>query len=153
MIADQHKLVNNGMYEPFVRQWRECPKCKIILSPDCIICPYCTKSFKTSNKTVLMGGNEKMKKIDNDNFKIPTDPEVIRKIKSAMNDISDCYYRIESNKDTIKSIISDLNEKYSIPKPILNKMARLHHKDEFDKEVAKNDNMEDLYNTVYNIQS
>lgn len=82
-------------------------------------------------------------------FKIPTDPEVIKKIKSAMNDISDCYYRIESNKETIKSIINDLSEKHDIPKPFLAKMARLHHKDDFDKEMAKNDNMEDLYKSIY----
>jgi hypothetical protein len=82
-------------------------------------------------------------------FKIPTDAETIRKIKSAMMDISDCYYQIESNRNTIKSIINALNEKYSIPKPILNKMARLRHKGEFDKEIVKTDNMEDLYNTLY----
>lgn len=91
-----------------------------------------------------------MNNSNNNEFKIPTDAETIKKIKSAMNDISDCYYRIESNKDTIKSIINDLHEKYAIPKPVLNKMARLHHKDEFDKEITKNDSMEDLYNALYN---
>ena len=53
-----------------------------------------------------------------------SNPADRKKIKDALQEISDSMTRISAEKDLIKDIIGDLNEQFEIDKKILNKMGR-----------------------------
>ena len=77
-----------------------------------------------------------------------SNPEDRKKIKNALQEISDSMTRISAEKDLIKDIIGDLNEQFEINKKILNKMARVYHKAEFAKEQKEFEDFEILYSDV-----
>lgn len=62
--------------------------------------------------------------------------------------ISDSYTRIEAEKDLIKEEIVGLAEKYELPKKLLNKMARAHHKQNFRETVDEADDFQNLYENI-----
>lgn len=76
-----------------------------------------------------------------------------KKIRGALDEISNSFTRVEAERDLIKSVINDLNTLFKIPKKTLNKMAKAHHKQNFNEEVATNEEFEELYQTVTGISS
>lgn len=75
-------------------------------------------------------------------------PEAKRKIRSALQDISDVKTKQEAGRDTIKQIIADLSEEYEIDKKQLRKMANVYHKQNFGQATTENRDFEILYETV-----
>lgn len=79
---------------------------------------------------------------------MPTDPEAKKKIKSAMQEISDSLTRIAAEKDLIKDIVGDICEEYQLNKKIFRKLAVTFHKQNFSKEVADNEEFEAMYEQI-----
>jgi hypothetical protein len=71
-----------------------------------------------------------------------------RKIKAVFDEISNSMVRIEAERDYIKEAISELSKNHELPKKILNRMARIYHKQNFIESVAENDDLETLYENV-----
>jgi hypothetical protein len=71
-----------------------------------------------------------------------------KQIRGAVQEASDSMLRIDAEKDLIKEIIDNLHETYQIPKRTISKIIKVYHKQNFDQEVALNDEFEDLYQTV-----
>lgn len=76
-----------------------------------------------------------------------------KRIKDAMQEISDSMTRMDAEKDLIKEIIKDLNDQFKISKRILSKMARTYHKQNFHNEQQLNDEFESLYTEVVDLKS
>jgi len=79
---------------------------------------------------------------------IPSNPAELKTIQAAMKEMSDCMIRIDAEKDAMKDIVEDLNEKYELPKKFISKMARVYHKQSFDKESVEHEDFADLYVAV-----
>ena len=79
---------------------------------------------------------------------IPSNPAELKTIQAAMKEMSDCMIRIDSEKEAMKDIVEDLNEKYELPKKFISKMARVYHKQSFDKESVEHEDFADLYVAV-----
>jgi len=75
-----------------------------------------------------------------------------KKIKDALQEISHSFTRIEAERDLIKDIVKDLSEQYQLSKKIVNKMARVYHKQNFDQEVATHEEFETLYEEIASTQ-
>jgi hypothetical protein len=71
-----------------------------------------------------------------------------KQIRGAVQEASDSMLRIDAEKDLIKEIIDNLHETYQIPKRTISKIIKVYHKQNFDQEVALNEEFEDLYQTV-----
>jgi hypothetical protein len=71
-----------------------------------------------------------------------------KQIRGAVQEASDSMLRIDAEKDLIKEIVDNLYETYKIPKKTLSKIIKVYHKQNFDQEVALNEEFEDLYQTV-----
>jgi hypothetical protein len=71
-------------------------------------------------------------------------------IKDALGEISNSLTRNEAERDFIKEVLNDLHQKFQIPKKTLSKMAKVYHKQNFNEEVALNDEFETLYQTLTN---
>lgn len=77
----------------------------------------------------------------------PTDR---KKIKDALQEISNSLTRIESERDLIKEIKADLAEEFSeqLSKKQIARMARVYHKQNFMEEVAQHEQFEMLYEEI-----
>lgn len=71
-----------------------------------------------------------------------------KKIRDALQEASNSLLRVDAERDLIKNIIADLNDAYKIPKKTISKMIKVHHKNNFQEEVAEADEFETLYQTV-----
>ena len=70
------------------------------------------------------------------------------KIKKAVQESSDSMYRAEAEKSLQKEILEDLFDTFNIPKKTINKMIKVYHMQNFNEEVAAQDEFEELYTNV-----
>lgn len=77
----------------------------------------------------------------------PTDR---KKIKDALQEISNSMTRIGAERDLIKDIKADLFEQFKeqLSKKQIGKMARVFHKQNFKEECAETDEFEVLYESI-----
>ena len=55
---------------------------------------------------------------------------------------------MEAERDLIKEAVKDICDKLQLPKRVVNKMVKVYHKQNFDEEVAVQDQFMELYNAV-----
>lgn len=79
---------------------------------------------------------------------IPSNPAELKTIQAAIKEMNDCMVRIQAEKEAMKDIVEDLNEKYELPKKYISKMARVYFKQNFDKESVEHEDFADLYVAV-----
>jgi len=77
-----------------------------------------------------------------------SNPADRKKIRDALQEISNSFTRIEAERDLIKDIKNDLVEEFQLPKKTLNKMAKTFHKQNIDVEQAEFDQLMELYEEV-----
>ena len=75
-----------------------------------------------------------------------------KKIKDALQEISNSMTRIEAEKDLIKEIVDDLSSSFEFDKKTVRKMARVYHKQNFISEQQAFDEFETLYTNVIEAQ-
>jgi hypothetical protein len=79
---------------------------------------------------------------------IPTSNEDKVKVKNAIKEISNSMTRIESERDLIKNIISDLAENVEVDKRQIRKMARVYHKQNYTEEQDSFAQFQELYENI-----
>lgn len=79
---------------------------------------------------------------------IPSNDADKKKIRAAMDEISNSMTRIEGERDHIKEIKKNLKDEYSFALKLINKMAKTHHKRNFSEEQMENEDFELLYESV-----
>ena len=82
------------------------------------------------------------------NVIIPTSDEDRKRIRGAMEEISNSYTRVEAERDFVKDAINDLSEEVDIPKNILRKMARIFHKQNMADVVSEVEAIEALMESI-----
>lgn len=75
----------------------------------------------------------------------PADREKLLKV---IRDCSDSLTRIAAERDLIKESIAEISKKLELPKPLVRKMVKVYFKQNYDEEVAVQDQFETLYETV-----
>lgn len=76
-----------------------------------------------------------------------------KKIRDALQEISNSMTRIEAERDLIKDIKSDLVEQFEMTKKTVSKLARVYHKRNFNEEQAAQSEFELLYEQIVNASS
>ena len=73
-----------------------------------------------------------------------------KKIKDALNEISNSMTRISAERDLIKDIKASLFEEFKdkLTKKQIGKMARVYHKQNFKEECEESTEFETLYESV-----
>jgi archaellum component FlaC len=79
---------------------------------------------------------------------LPSNPKDIERIKNAVKEYSDSLVRIEAEKDQMKAIVDLMNEELEVPKNVFKKMAKVYHKQEFDKVTTDASDFEEYYQTI-----
>jgi hypothetical protein len=75
-------------------------------------------------------------------------PEDRKKIKQAVQEISNSFTRIEAERDLIKEIVKDVSDNHQIPRKIIAKIAKTFHKQNLTQEIADHEDFVDIYETV-----
>lgn len=81
-------------------------------------------------------------------FAIPQDEVSLKKIRGALDEISNHLTSISAKRDAIKDIIKTVSEEYELPAKYVRKIANIHHKQNFATLSAENEQVEILYETV-----
>jgi DNA-binding NarL/FixJ family response regulator len=82
------------------------------------------------------------------NVIIPSSDEDRKRIRGAMEEISNSYTRTEAERDFVKEAIESLSEEVDIPKNILRKMARIFHKQNITDVVSEVEDIEALMESI-----
>lgn len=79
---------------------------------------------------------------------MPSSPADRKAILDSMGEISASMTRKEAESTFIKEAISDLNQKFNIPKKLLNRFARDFHKSAYSESLGANSDYETLVETL-----
>jgi len=82
------------------------------------------------------------------NVIIPSSEEDRKKIRGAMEEISNSYTRVEAERDFVKDAINTLADEVDIPKNILRKMAKIYHKQNITDVVSEVEDIEALMESI-----
>lgn len=77
-----------------------------------------------------------------------TNPETIKAVNKALQEMSNSMTRIEAERDLIKDIVAGIADDHGVDKKIFRRMARVYHKRNFTTEVQEHAEFENLYETV-----
>jgi hypothetical protein len=73
------------------------------------------------------------------------DENQLKSIRDALSEISNEMSVIDTHKEAIKDVIDALYDNFKIPKKVLRRMAKTHHKQSFQEEVTEDNEFEALY--------
>ena len=73
------------------------------------------------------------------------DENQLKSIRDALSEISNEMSVIDSHKEAIRDVIDALYDNFKIPKKVLRRMAKTHHKQSFQEEVTEDNEFEALY--------
>lgn len=71
-----------------------------------------------------------------------------KKIFGAIREISNSMVRIESERDLIKDIVKDVSDNYQLSRKVVNKMAKVYHKQSLSQTVAEHEEFVEMYDEV-----
>jgi len=80
---------------------------------------------------------------------IPSNPKDIETLKNGIREMTDSMTRIDSERDFQKDVIDRLHDETGIDKKYIRRMAKDHHKDNFDEKADELSDYNDLYETVF----
>jgi hypothetical protein len=71
-----------------------------------------------------------------------------KKIFGAIREISNSMVRIEAERDLIKDIVKDVSDNYQLSRKVVNKMAKVYHKQSLSQTVAEHEEFVEMYDEV-----
>jgi hypothetical protein len=76
-----------------------------------------------------------------------TDEERGRLVK-ALKETSNSLARAEGEREYVSESIKKISDDLKLPKKMVSKLVKVHHKQNFDEEVAEHEQFEKLYKVV-----
>lgn len=77
-----------------------------------------------------------------------TNPADKQKLLGVLKECSASKTRMEAERDLVKEAVGNISKELQLPKKIINKMVKVYHKQNFDEEVAVQDQFETLYQNI-----
>lgn len=71
-----------------------------------------------------------------------------KKIFGAIREISNSMVRIEAERDLIKETVKDISDNFQISRKIVNKMARVYHKQTLTQEIDQHEEFVEMYEDI-----
>lgn len=73
-----------------------------------------------------------------------------KKLKSALDQISDSMTRMEGEREHVKNVVADISEALELKKKQVRAMARIHYKRNMAEVSAEFEEMQHLYDETVN---
>jgi len=77
-----------------------------------------------------------------------TNPADKQKLLGVLKECSASRTRMEAERDLVKEAVDSISKELQLPKKIVNRMVKVYHKQNFDEEVAVQDQFQTLYETI-----
>jgi hypothetical protein len=71
-----------------------------------------------------------------------------KKIFAAIREISNSMVRIEGERDLIKETVKDISDNFQISRKIVNKMAKVYHKQTLTQEIDQHEEFVEMYEDI-----
>lgn len=81
---------------------------------------------------------------------LPSTPNDRKRIKDALYEMAGALQFIEDKRLFIGDVASMLNEEFSIPKKISNKLAKTLHKNNYSDVTSEADNFASIFEVLFN---
>ncbi len=81
-------------------------------------------------------------------FKLPTDPTDLTRIKNAVLDAAAEQQMIEDRKESIKDIRDGMKAQYDLPPTLFNKLVKAHHEHKYDEMTVEHSIFELVYESI-----
>ena len=75
-------------------------------------------------------------------------PEQTKKLKGAIQEISNSMLRTEAERDLIREIVKEQSAELQIPKKIISKIAKTYHKQSLTQDIQDHEDFVELYDKV-----
>lgn len=79
---------------------------------------------------------------------VPSSQEDKKKIRQALQEISESLTRMEAERDLIKDILQTVEDNYKIKKKYTRRLAKVYHKQNFNQVQQDQQDLETLYESV-----
>lgn len=79
---------------------------------------------------------------------LPSNPADRQKLKMAIGEITNCFLRIDAERDAMKEIIAEASSKYGVDKKMIRKIASTMYKHNYADVQAENEEFEILYESI-----
>ena len=81
---------------------------------------------------------------------IPSSPKDRKEIFDCMKEISNSMTRMDGEREFIREAIKDICEKQELSKKTFRRMAKVYHKQNYNKEIEEHEEFESMYETITN---
>jgi hypothetical protein len=71
-----------------------------------------------------------------------------KKLLDAVQECSNSMTRMDGEKDFIKEAVKKVSDDLKLPKPVVQRLVKVYHKQNYDEEVATHEQFEQLYETI-----
>lgn len=89
-----------------------------------------------------------MSVVDTSNVIIPSNPSDRVKLREAISEGVNSHIRMDSEREHLKSLIADIHEKFGLPKKLVARLIKTHHKRDKDEQVAATEEFQLVYETI-----
>jgi hypothetical protein len=76
---------------------------------------------------------------------VPSSTTDRKKIKAGLVEITRCFQRVEDEQESVKEIINDLSQAFTIKKPLLRRLAKTLYKRSYSDVQQENEEFEEMY--------
>lgn len=79
---------------------------------------------------------------------ISLNEEQKKKLRGAIQEISNSMIRMEAERDLIREIVKENSQELQVPKKIISKIAKTYHKQNLTQEIADHEEFVEIYEKV-----
>jgi len=79
---------------------------------------------------------------------MPSNPADLKKIDTALQQISDSKTRIEAEQEHIKDVVQAIYDDHGLPKKLIRQLAKVWHMRNFAEEVSHQEDFQEAYEAI-----
>lgn len=84
---------------------------------------------------------------------MPSNKEDLKKIDTALQQMSDAKTRIEAEQDHIKEIVQVIHEDFQLEKRLIRQLAKVWHMRNYAEEVTQQEEFQEAYEALTGINT
>ena len=82
---------------------------------------------------------------------MPSNPAELKKIDTALQQISDSKTRIEAEQEHIKEVVQVIHDEYGLEKKLIRQLAKVWHMRNYAEEVTQQEDFQEAYEALTSV--
>jgi len=84
---------------------------------------------------------------------MPSNPADLKKIDTALQQISDSKTRIEAEQEHIKEVVTAIHEDFQLEKRLIRQLAKVWHMRNYAEEVTQQEDFQEAYEALTSVNN